>query len=340
MIGLVLAHPSPCLRYLALRDLFDKPEEDPERRELASLRDEDPLVRTLGALQRSNGSWGTVNESEPGVTRALMSTSRALCRLGYLGYNASNAIVARGAGYLFGKQRPDGSWPLEQSERDDVGGYSMIPLQTAVPLWALALCGFAEDPRAGRAYEWLAEQRLADGAWPTGIASGNYGRVAGYRRLAHSRWGCRSNTTGALLCLAAHPALRTGELARKALELLLGRETRETTYVGFEVARIVGAEPIRGFLTHFARFDLAQILELCALVGADAGDPRVRDLVKHIEGLRSEYGLWEYRNSPAASAWVTFDILRSLRVLAGNEGFFGIEPRTPFAPYPRRPHRY
>ena len=37
----------------------------------------------------------------------------------------------------------------------------------------------------------LLERRLDDGAWPTGLASGVFGRVAGYRRIAHSRWGCR-----------------------------------------------------------------------------------------------------------------------------------------------------
>ena len=119
---------------------------------------------------------------------------------------------------------------------------------------------------AERAYDWLLAQRLPDGAWPTGIASGVYGYVAGYRRLAHSRWGCRSNTTGALICLALHPQRRRSDAARRALDLLLGRETRDEASLGFEVARLVGAEPARGFLTFFARFDLAQVLWLCSQV--------------------------------------------------------------------------
>jgi hypothetical protein len=44
----------------------------------------------------------------------------------------------------------------------------MVPLQTALPLRALAMCGYATDPRAERAYAWLLAQRLEDGAWPTG----------------------------------------------------------------------------------------------------------------------------------------------------------------------------
>ena len=114
-------------------------------------------------------------------------------------------------------------------------GYTMVPLQTALPLRALAACGYAADPRAERAYEWLLAQRLPDGAWPTGIAAGNYGRVAGYRRLPHSAWGCRSDTTGALICLALHPQRRRDEPARRGLDLLLGCEMREQHTLGFEV---------------------------------------------------------------------------------------------------------
>ena len=109
---------------------------------------------------------------------------------------------------------------------------------------------------------------LPEGVWPTGIAAGDYGYVAGYRRIAHSRWGCRSNTTGALRCFALHPQRRSSPPARQALDLLLGRETREAYALGSEVARIVGFEPTRGFVSYHARFDLALLLDLCCKVGA------------------------------------------------------------------------
>ena len=69
----------------------------------------------------------------------------------------------------------------------------MIPLQTALPLRGLAAVGAAEEPFCERAYEWLLAQRLEDGAWPSGLASGVHGYVAGYRRLTgpaplYGRW--------------------------------------------------------------------------------------------------------------------------------------------------------
>ena len=337
---LLLADPSPCLRLLVLRELLGRPEDDPEVRELAGLRDTDPIVAELLTLQESDGSWRAVDAASR--QGKLRGTSLALTRLGYLGFSPDCRAVRRGAEYLFSLQREDGAWPLldawdEEGERE---GYSMVPLQTALPLRGLAACGYATDPRAERAYDWLLAQRLEDGAWPTGIASGNYGYVAGYRRLAHSRWGCRSNTTGALSCLAYHPARRSGPEARRALDLLLGRETRERHTLGFEVARLIGVERARGFLTYYARFDLAFVLNLCWRTGASQEDERIAELIEFVQELQGPFGLWEYTPRPQASRWVTFDLLRSLSHLDEAAGWLGLEPRTPFQAYARRVRRY
>lgn len=345
-VALLLADPSPCLRTLVLRELLHRPGDDPEMRELAGMRETDPLVAGLLGLQRPDGSWPAVGLTSHHDTLRL--TSQALTRLGYLGFGPDHPAVQRGVEYLFTLQQEDGSWSIPV-RRDGIDnghreGYSMVPLQTAMPLRGLAACGYATDPRAERAYDWLLAQRLPDGAWPTGIASGNYGYVAGYRRLAHSRWGCRSNTTGALICLAHHPQRRAGPEGRQALDLLLGRETRERHTLGFEVARMIGAEPVRGFFTYYARFDLALVLDLCWRVEATLGDGRIAELVTFVQGLQGPYGLWEYASRPQVSRWLTFDLLRSLSRLTESEkatsDWASLEPRTPFQTYTKKHRRY
>ncbi|MBN1583350.1 MAG: hypothetical protein JXA89_21755 [Anaerolineae bacterium] len=337
-VSLLLADPSPCLRLLVLRELLGRADKDPEVQELIGLRERDPLVVDLLKHQQQDGSWQADGRMWQGG--AQRATSLALMRLGHLGFGGDRGrqhpAVRRGAECLFSLQQDDGSWEIPHggTEGGEHEGYSMVPLQTAIPLRALAACGYATDPRAERAYEWLLAQRLEDGAWPTGIASGVFGYVAGYRRLAHSRWGCRSNTTGSLICLALHPERRHDAEARRALDLLLGRETREVQNIGFEVARLIGAEPVRGFFTFFARFDLALVLDLCWRVGATLQDERVADLVAFVRGLQGEYGLWEYAARPQASRWVTYDLLRSLSRLDVDGGWVSTEPRTPFQPYP------
>jgi hypothetical protein len=353
-VALLLADPSPCLRWLALRDLLHLPADHPEVQELAPLRLADPLVADLLALQEKDGSWagGPFAYGRTGAS-PILSTALALARLGYLGFDRDLPAVRRAADYLFARQLPDGSWPLagEAVQVDSEPGaaqegYTMVPLQTAFPLRGLAACGYAAEAGAERAYDWLLAQRLEDGAWPTGVAGvgengeGVLGYVAGYRRLAHSRWGCRSNTTGVLLCLSLHPERRRSAAARRALDLLLGRETRERRAVGFEVARLLGAQPAHGFFTFFARFDLALVLDLCARLEVSPEDPRLASLLAFIAQAQGPYGLWEYAERPQVARWVTFDLLRSLSRLDADGGWVGAEPRTPFRPYQPRQKRY
>jgi len=341
--ALLLADPSPCLRWMVLTQLLKRPEDDPEVIELSQLKESDRLFLELQQQQGNDGRW-QASDIFGSSHNQLLSTSQAMLRLGFLGFDRSSQMVTKAADFIFSQQNSDGSWPLptlaEESTKNE--SYSMIPLQTAIPLRGLAACGYATDPRSEKAYQWLIHQRLPDGTWPTGKAAGTFGRVAGYRRLPHSRWGCRSNTTGALWCLALHPHRCTEEPARRALDILLGRESKEAANLGFEVARIIGVEPFRGFLTLFARFDPGLMLWFCARVGASMDDPRTNNLIRFIHQEQGPFGLWEYSQHPGASRWVTFDLLRSLSELDKNRDWISLEPPTPFTPEPygTRPPRY
>jgi len=340
-IPLLLADPSPILRRRVLRELLGRSEDDPEVHELLALQETEPLAAPVLAAQEPDGAWARGDLAWAGDRQRM--TLLALLRLGFLGFGAEHPAVQRGAEYLFSLQRADGAWPLPSTVDGVSGeeeGYTMVPLQTALPLRALASCGYATDPRAEHAYEWLLAQRLDDGGWPTGIAGGGvYGRGAGYRKLPHSRWGCRSNTTGALLCLAYHPERRHSEAARRALDLLLGRETKEAHTLGYEVTRLIGAEPTRGLMTFYARHDLALVMDLCARIGASADDARVGEMVAFVGGQRGTYGLWE-APQPQASRWLTLELLRSLARLDQTGEWLSAEPRTPFQTYPKQPRRY
>jgi hypothetical protein len=342
---LLLAHPSPSLRLLVLRDLLHRLETDPEVQELAQLQGEDPLIQRFLALQNEDGSWrgGEGGGEILGTTRL---TAQALMGLGYLGLTATHAAVTRGAEYLFAQQQRDGSWPLEAKGPVLDGGrisdvkYHMIPVQTALPLLGLAWAGYATDPRAEKAYEWLLQEQLPQGGWPSGRHGEKYIFAAGYRRLAHSKFGCRTNTTAAVSALALHPTRRTRPAARRGLDLLLAHEHRQTHTLGFEVARIIGVEPPRGGFTYFKRYDVAQILDLAWRIGASREDGRVADNIAFVRRLQGPYGLWTYGRHPEVSHWVTFDLLRSLSRLDDETDWISLEPRTPFQPYPKKPRRF
>jgi hypothetical protein len=333
---LLLADRSACLRRRVLIELMGRDESDQEVGELAEQMIDDPLASNLLALQLENGAWNA-GDGAWRPARPIIMTSLALWRLGYLGFGPECEAVSRGAAFLFARQRKDGSWPITSDESDTPDS---SPLQTALPLRALAACGFAADARSELAYDWLLNERLKDGAWPTGMVEGNLRNVAGYRRLAHSEWGCRSNTTAALQCLALHPERCRSDPARRGLDLLLGRETRDAHVFGFEVARALGAETAGGFLTFFARFDVSLLLDLAARIGASRDDERVEGAVQFVSGLRQESGLWYYANAPQCSRWLSFDVLRSMASIDQDGDWAGSEPQTPFAPYRTRRDRF
>ncbi|MGD8505962.1 MAG: hypothetical protein PVF15_04790, partial [Candidatus Bathyarchaeota archaeon] len=178
------------------------------------------------------------------------------------------------------------------------------------------------------------------GEWPSGRHHEKYIFAAGYRRLAHSKFGCRTNTTAAVSALALHPKRRTCQAAQRGLDLLLAHEHRQEHTLGFEVARIIGVERPRGGFTYFRRYDVAQILDLSWRIGASLEDERVTDNVEFVKIHQGPYGLWKYQRYPEISRWVTFDLLRSLLRLDKETDWFSMEPRTPFQPYPKKPRRF
>jgi hypothetical protein len=320
--ALLLCDPSPALRLRVLTELLDASRDDPEVVDLRARRRRAPEVQMLLAL-------------EDGSLRPLSWT---LCRLAYLGLDRAEPAVAAIAERVMDRQSADGSFPLRAFGRSKgESRYSMIPLQVSVPLRGLAAVGYATDPRAERAYRWLLDQRLDDGAWPLGVAAGQPGYIAGYRRLPGSR-GCRVNTEAAIACLALHPERRRSQDATRALDLLLQRETRDEWALGTEVARLTGTDSVPGFITSYARFDLAFVLELASRIGASGEDARIRDLVAFLTARRGSAGLWEHPDRPDLSRWLTFDLLASLRRLVAGD-WTGGAPRLPFRSRVRARHR-
>ncbi|MFX1426449.1 MAG: prenyltransferase/squalene oxidase repeat-containing protein [Promethearchaeota archaeon] len=343
-IPLLLTDPSPNLRLLVLKELLNRPEDDKEIQELLYLREKDPIVESLIKTQLVDGSWSSVDiDSRKSTMGNIQATSQALVRLGYLGFEKENIVVRKAADYIFSKQEDDGSWPISTNKLgkfEEIRGYDMIPLQVATPLEGLAACGFSTDKRAEKAYNWLMEQRLDDGTWSTGTTSGVYGGVAGYRSIPHSRWGCRSSTIAVLNCLSYHQKRRKSNEAKRALDLILGCETKQKNLLGFVISRLIGLEESRGWRTYYPKMDAAHILNLCCKIGASLDDERISELVDFVKAQQGEYGIWECLLHPQASRWLTFDLLRSLSELEESTEWISTEPRTPFQEYPKKLRRY
>ena len=338
--ALLLGDPSPSLRWRAAVELEEAPDDDAEvmawRAEIDARSDIRALVAQLGAPS-----------GNPQIAGYLLCQ---LVHLGYRGPELSTAVEA-----IFALQQPDGSWSASANDEQpakanrgrkqaEAEGPRFITMLTVVPLRGIAAAGFATDPRAEHAYEWLLGVRLPDGSWPAGPKAdlGEGGRASlpekEYRRLTRGE-GCRSATTGAVACLALHPERRRSEAARIGVDHLLARETRDESTLGWEVSRLVGLERAMGRLTFYVIFDLAFVLDLASRCGVSAQDRRVRELVAYLETLRGPYGLWKHPVHPQLSGWLTFDLESSLRRLRDADWTGNEEPAS-FTPYRRGPRRY
>jgi hypothetical protein len=339
---LLLGDPSPSLRWRTAVELEDAPDDDEEVKAWRAAIDRSEDIRELVARLAA--------------ARRPLAAGFLLCQLTYLGYRGPELATAVEA--LFALQQPDGSWPAwlddeqpgrkpgrgAQSRAPRTEGPRFITMQTVVPLRGIAAAGFATDPRAERAYDWLVGERLPDGSWPSGPKAdlGGPGRPSlpemDYRRLTRGE-GCRSATTGAVACLALHPERNRSDASRIGVDHLLARETRDESAIGWELSRLVGLERAMGQVTFYVTFDLAFLLDLASRCGVSPEDRRVRELVAYLETLRGPYGLWQHYAHPQLSRWLTFDLECSLRRLADGE-WIGNEEPAAFTPYRRGRQRY
>lgn len=325
MNALLYGDPSPSLRWRTAVELDGAPDEDAEVKTWRAEIDRSEDIRALVAALRAEGR--------------PLAAGYLLCQLAYLG--CRGPALAEAVDAIFALQQANGSWSVPP---DGTEGPRFVTMQTVVPLRGIAAAGFATDPRAERAYEWLLGTRLPDGSWPAGPKAdlGDAGRPTPpekeYRRLTRGL-GCRSATTGAVACLALHPERRRSEAGRIGVDHLLARETRDESTLGWEVSRLVGLERAMGMVTFYATFDLAFLLDLASRCGVSPRDRRVRELVAYLDNLRGPYGLWQHPTHPQLSGWLSFDIESSLRRL-GNGDWIGNEEPASFTPYQRGPRRY
>jgi hypothetical protein len=143
-----------------------------------------------------------------------------------------------------------------------------------------------------------------------------------------------------VICFSLHPERSKSEPAKTGLDHLLGRETRDRGFLGFETARLLGFEPLGGFIAHFARFDPALILTLCAGTGLSPEDPRLSSLIEFIRSAVGPGGLWSYAPALGAERWITLEIRTALRDIESGGSWIGEQPSTPFSPYHRERRRY
>lgn len=304
---------NPSIRYWALQDLLDQPEDDARVRSAkrAIIRS-GPVPRILDA-QQPDGRW---------VPRSAryQNTPTQICLLAELGADSRDKRVRVGCEYLLAHSIAANGAIVSYFDRPTPG--KALHCDNAPLVSALYRLGMGQDKRVQAAMDW--QMRAIVGKLPPEgyfkSTTAGPGFVCGVNQGQPCGWGA----TKAMRALAAVPKKERTPLMRQAIkagaEFLLSRDLAAADYPYTE----------RVSSTWF-KFGLplsywSDVLETAeALVDVGYGhDPRLAHAFDCILSKRDSDGRWKLENSLNGKMWVDIEVkgrpskwitLRALRVL-------------------------
>lgn len=295
----------PGVRYLALRDVLERPPDDPEllaARQHAYTRG--PIAALLAGLDPA-GFWVTPG---PGYNPKYRSTVWALIMLAQLGASAEHEPrVAQACAYV-----------LEQALAE--GGQftaSGAPSGTADCLqgnlgWALVTLG-CTDARLDAAYEWMARSVTGEGVAPITDRQAARRYYAGkcgplFACGANDKRACAWGAVKVLQAFSVWPAARRTPLIKRAIkqgvEFLFSVDPATAAYPSGYSTKPSGNWWKFGFPVFYVT-DLLQLV--AALAGLGYGrDRRLAQAWQCVLDKQDERGRWVLEYDYAGKTWAEF----------------------------------
>ncbi|HUV35171.1 MAG TPA: prenyltransferase/squalene oxidase repeat-containing protein [Candidatus Desulfaltia sp.] len=288
-----------------------------------------PEVRKVLRKQRDDGSWGPSGKADgyPLGRRSLVETFKALRGLvRRYQLTRDHEAVARASEYMFGWQTLDGDF------RGFIGD-QYATYYTGETMAVLILCGYADDPRIRRGFQWLLSMRQGDGGWTIPILTHRLDRATGYRATAgpwetiepdRSKPFSHNWTDMVLRAFAVHPEYRCREEALHAAKLLKSRFFKPDAYASYR-------DP--GYWVRFEFWwpNLVTGLDSLSRMGFSRDDSDIRRAVDWLVEHQRPDGLWSTsykagdvrRDTPLTrerELWLGLEICRVLKRLGEDGG--------------------
>lgn len=317
----------PGVRYLALRDLLERPADDPEL--LAARRrahTAGPIAAVLDAMA-PQGYWV---EPGPGYNPKYRSTVWSVILLAQLGARVEeDERIGRACAYLLEHALAlGGQWTA-----------SGAPSGTADCLqgnlcWALLALG-CDDPRLEPAFEWMARTVTGEGVAPSSQRDAAVRYYAGkcgpgFACGANNGLPCAWGAIKVMLAFGAWPVERRTPLIQRAIdqgvEFLLGVDPATAAYPSGYSAKPSGNWWKFGFPVFYVT-DILQIVEALAALGR-IHDPRLANALALVRGKQDAQGRWPLEYDYTGKTWIDFGpkkqpnkwvTLRALRALKATD---------------------
>jgi hypothetical protein len=324
----LLEQDSPGVRYLAMRDLLDMAQDDPEFQAARAEAHTDGPIATILDEMEIDGFWARPG---PGYNPKYRSSVWSLILLAQLGATVGeDERIAKACEYMLAKG-------LTNRGQFTASG---APSGTADCLqgnmcWAMAELG-VDIPRLEKAFEWMARTVTGEGLAPK---SDRQAEVRFYASQCGPTFACGSNNTlpcawgGVKVMLAFsrlpaeyHTPLIEGAIDQ-GIDFLFSVDPAEADYpTGWT------DKPSRnwwkfGFPVFYIT-DLLQNVEALVRLGY-GGDPRLENALEIIRDKQDELGRWSLDYNYIGKTWLDFGAkrepnkwvtLRALRVLMAQNG--------------------
>lgn len=334
-INWLLEKSNPSVRYFALLDILDKPEDDPEV--LAAKRSIPESVSVQRILRKQNpeGYWEKPDSPYLPKYRSSYWTIMVLSRLGM---DRTNEKVAKACEFIFQFQRDDGGFPSESigsasreyeyrcrrgkklpPQKEFVSSLlfeSQLSCLTGNMVSALIRIGYANDPRVKKALEWLVRVQNRDGGWLCPY----------WKAHVRDKHGCFMGTICPMEAFSEVPrenlTKEMKETISKGAEFLLAHRLFKADHHNYE---IVNQAWLRLSFPWFG-YNILRGLDVLTKLGY-LKDDRADDAAEIILEKRQNGGVWILEDSPMGrmqtniekkgqpSKWITLIALRVLKRL-------------------------
>jgi hypothetical protein len=315
---------NPSVRYFALTDLLDRPQDDPEvAAAKAAINTSFPVRNILDAMYPA-GYW--VNPG-PGYSPKYRSTVWSVIFLDQLGADGSDPRIRAACEYvLTHTQAPNGGFGASGGFRaEHPPNSAVVHCLNGNLLRAVLGLGYADDERVQRAIEWQAGSITGD-KFSDYYKSGTPG--PGFRCVANYGEPCAWGAIKALRALAhISKDKRTSQVnkaVRVGVAFLLSRDPTQADYPSGD-GRISSSWFKLGFPSGYVA-DVLQNLEVLAELG-HAHDKRLRPAIEWLLSKQDTRGRWRNQYAYSGKLWVDFEpqggvskwvTLRACRVLKAS----------------------
>ncbi len=301
----LLEENEPGVRYLALRDLFDLPEDDHEL--IAAKRKaylEGPIQTILENME-DEGFWV---EPGPGYDPKYRSTVWSVVTLAQLGASIHLDVrIEKACNYLLEHALTE----YGQFSASGTPGKTADCLQGEL-CFALLDLGCA-DPRLEGAYEWMARSVTSEGVAPMGdkstpvrYYSGKYG--PDFLCGANNKLPCAWGAVKVMLAFGRLPETKRSPLINDAIQhgidFLLNVDPAEADYPTGYTDKPSGNWWKFGFPVFYVT-DLLQNVEALVRLGC-GNDPRLSHAISLIREKQDKNGRWAMEYSYSGKTWVDF----------------------------------